>query len=404
MARDFAEGEVRPFAARWDQSGDLDEEIFGKLGELGFLGMRVPERYGGLELDLGTYLLALEELAWGDASLALTVAIHSGPVTTLLLQHGSEEQKQTFLPALASGSLLGAFALSEPDSGSDAASIQTHATPTDGGGWSLNGTKRWVTNGDRAGLVVAFASTRGAEGGKGGADEAGDEVGAGSERRLGAFLLEPGSAGYAVAGRETTMGLRASQTVSVELTDVAVASDRVLGDPARGLGYALEALDVGRLGIGAQSVGIAQAAFEHATTYATERHQFGQAIAEFGAIQFKLADMASRIAASRSLLHTAAGQMEADGHRAGTGAGTGAGRGTESVSVMAAMAKLTASESAMWVADEAVQIFGGYGYMRDYPVEQLMRDAKGAEIYEGTSEIMRLVVAREILKEARNGS
>ena len=382
LAREFAEGEIRPHAARWDKERDLDSEIFDKLAELGFMGMRVPERYGGLDLDLGTYLLALEELAWGDASLALAVAIHNGPVTTLLLEHGSDEQKETYLPALASGSLLGAFALSEPTSGSDAASIQTRATPTDTGTWSLSGTKRWVTNGDRAGLVIAFASTGGEE-----ADE--------TERSLGAFLLERNNEGYSVGEREITMGLRASQTVSVELEGVQVASDRVLGDPTQGLRYALEALNVGRLGVAAQSVGVAQEAFEHATQYALGRHQFGQAIAQFGAIQFKLADMTTRIAASRSLLHTAAARMEAEDD--------GALRGADSIPALAAMAKLTASESAMWIADEAVQIFGGYGYMRDYPVEKLMRDAKGTEIYEGTSEIMRVVIAREILKEARNG-
>lgn len=380
LAREFSEGEIRPHAAHWDEERTLDPEIFEKLGELGFMGMRVPERYGGLDLDLGTYLLAMEELAWGDASVALAVAIHSGPVTTLLLRHGSEEQKATYLPALAAGSLLGAFALSELSSGSDVASIQTRAVAVAGGNWTLNGAKRWVTNGDRAGLVIVFAST--------------DEEGvAETQGSLGAFLVERGSDGYTVGGRETTMGLCASQTVSVGLNNVEVAAERVLGDPARGFRYALEALNVGRLGIAAQSVGIAQAAFEHATEYALGRHQFGQAIAEFGAIQFKLADMATRIAASRALIHAATALMETEG--------SGATRGTETIPAQAAMAKLTASESAMWVTDEAVQIFGGYGYMRDYPVERLMRDAKGTEIYEGTSEIMRLVVAREILKDAR---
>ena len=393
LARAFAEGEIRPHAARWDEERGLDPEIFGKLGELGFLGMRVPERYGGLELDLGTYLLALEELAWGDASLALAVAIHNGPVTTLLLQYGSDEQKEAYLPDLASGSLLGAFALSEPSAGSDAASIQTRAASRDDGSWSLSGTKRWVTNGDRAGLVIVFAATEREVAGE--AENAAENAAQG-ESSMGAFLVERDSEGYSVTGRETTMGLRASQTVSVELEDVQVAPDRVLGDPTQGFRYALEALNVGRLGVAAQSVGIAQEAFEHATDYALERHQFGQAIADFGAIQFKLADMASRIAASRSLLHTAAASLEAEG-------GCDA-RGTDAIPAVAAMAKLTASESAMWVTDEAVQIFGGYGYMRDYPVEKLMRDAKGTEIYEGTSEIMRLVVAREILKEARSGS
>ncbi len=375
LAREFAEAEIRPHTARWDAERGLDDEIFGKLAELGFLGMRVPERYGGLELDLTTYLLAIEELAWGDASVALSVAIHNGPVTTLLLDHGSEEQKEAFLPALASGETLGAFALSEPTVDSDAASVATRAVRGNGC-WSINGTKRWVTNGARAGLVVVFAST--------GEDE---------ERALGAFLVEPGSVGYTVTGRETTMGLRASEIVSLELEGLTVPLDRVLRDPKRGLSYALDALNVGRAGIAAQSVGIAQAAFEHATSYALERRQFGQAIADFGAIQFKLADMANRIAASRALVHTAAARMQSQGGSAAKGA--------EAIPALAAMAKLNASESAMWVADEAVQIFGGYGYMRDYPVEKLMRDAKGTEIYEGTSEIMRVVVAREILKAAR---
>ena len=389
LAREFAEGEIRPHAARWDQDRCLDGEIFDKLGELGFMGMRVPERYGGLELDLGTYLLALEELAWGDASLALAVAIHNGPVITLLLQNGSDEQKEAYLPALASGTLLGAFALSEPSAGSDAASIQTRAVCGDDGSWRLTGTKRWVTNGDRAGLVFVFAATAG----QGAAEPPIDADGAGC---LGAFVVERGAEGYSVTGVETTMGLRASETVSVGLEEVRVAADRVLGDPTQGLRYALEALDVGRLGVAAQSIGIAQDAFEHATRYALERHQFGQAIADFGAIQFKLADMASRIVASRSLLHAAAGGLEADEG--------GAAGGADAIPALAAMAKLVASESAMWVTDEAVQIFGGYGYMRDYPVEKLMRDAKGTEIYEGTSEIMRLVIAREILKDARSGS
>lgn len=378
LAREFAEGEIRPHAARWDAERDLDPNIFAKLAELGFLGMRVPEQYGGLDLDLGTYLLVIEELAWGDASLALAVAIHNGPVTSLILEHGTDEQKNAHLPVLASGSVLGAFALSETMAGSDPASIQTRAVRTAGGDWTLDGSKRWVTNGDRAGLVIVFAAT----------EREGAEKGA-----LGAFLVDRSSEGYVVGGRETTMGLCASQTVSVTLDDVKVAAESVLGDATRGLRHALDALNVGRLGVAAQALGIARAAFEHATGYALERKQFGQAIADFGAIQFKLADMATRIEASRSLIHTAAARMEVGG--------AGAGGNTPSVPSLAAMAKLTASESAMWITDEAVQIFGGYGYMRDYPVERLMRDAKGTEIYEGTSEIMRLVVARDVVGTAR---
>ena len=373
VAREFAEGELRPHTSRWDRDRALDDDIFGKLAELGFLGMRVPERYGGLELDMSTCLLVLEELAWGDASVALSVAIHIGPVTGLLLEHGSEQQKETLLPSLASGETLGAFALSETPSGSDARSVETTAV-VEGEGWRIDGSKRWVTNGARAGLVFVFATTS--------EDE---------DRRLGTFMISPQSAGYSVTASETTMGLRASETVSVELDGVKVPADGVLGDPASGLDYALRALDGARLGIAAQSVGIAQGALDHAIAYALERHQFGQAIADFGAIQFKLADMASRIGASRALLHAAA-------DCAAGGASTG---GASSASAMAAMAKLTASEGAMWVADEAVQIFGGYGFMRDYPVEQVMRDAKGTEIYGGANEIMRVVVSREILRKAR---
>ncbi len=384
LAREFAAKEIRPHSSHWDEKRDLDSDIFVKIGELGFMGMCIPERYGGLDLDIETYLMVLEELAWGDASLALSVAIHNGPVATLLLNYGSEEQKDKYLPSLASGSVIGAFALSEVSAGSDPASIQTQAISRDDGNWILNGTKRWVTNGDRAGLIMVFAVTDGETNGNTYKSQGGKSVGV--------FLVERDSKGYCVTGRDVTMGLRASQTVSLDLQDIKLTPDCVLGDPNRGLHYAFQALNVGRLGVAAQSVGIAQEAFEHATQYALERHQFGQAIADFGAIQFKLADMASRIASSRSLIRTAAYTMESDSN--------GIDRSAYTVPAMSAMAKLTASENAVWVTDEAVQIFGGYGYMRDYPVEKLMRDAKGTEIYEGTNEIMRVVVAREILKHA----
>lgn len=374
LAPEFAEGEIRPHTSRWDREKDLDDEIFGKLGEMGFLGMRVPEEYGGLGLEFSTYLLALQELAWGDASVALSVAIHNGPVTTLLLEHGSDEQKGTFLPALASGSTLGALALSEPGSEGHADRLTMAATRSDGT-WRLDGTKRWVTNGDRAGLVVVLAST--------------EHLG---ESSAGAFLVPRESPGYSVVGREATMGLRASQTVSVELDGVEIGRDRVLGDPTEGFEYALEALLVSRVGIAAQAVGIAQSAFEHATDYALERHQFGQAIADFGAIQDKLAGMASRIAGARLLTHAAGAGLE----------GCSPSTGVTSALAITAIAKLTAADCATWVTDEAVQVFGGYGYMRDYPVEQLMRDAKGMEIYEGTSEVLRSVIASEVLKEARD--
>lgn len=372
LARAFAEAELRPKTAEWDGRRDLDDDVFDKLAESGFLGMLIPEEYGGLDFDLSTYLLVLEEIAWGDAAVALSVAIHNGPVAGLIVRHGTEEQKTEWLPRLASGQILGAFALSEPDAGSDASSITSTAT-TDGEGWVLRGEKRWVTNGARAGVVAVFARS--------------------GEDGIGLFLVDPASDGYVVGRRETTLGMRASQTVSVTLADVRVGAEALVGDADAGIRYALEALDLGRIGIAAQATGVGRAALEHATTYALEREQFGRPIARFGALQAKLADAAQRIAGGRSLAHEAAEAWEAA--RKGTPR-----TGLDGVTARAAMAKLAASEAASFAADEAIQIYGGYGYMRHYPVEKLLRDAKGAEIYEGTNEIMRRVIAGEILRDA----
>jgi len=375
LARDFAQGELRPHAAGWDEARALDDDVFTKLAELGFLGMRVPEAYGGLDFDTPTYLGVLEELAWGDASVALALAIHNGPVCEMVIRHGTEAQKRSWLPRLARGEALGAFALSEPDAGSDAGALATEAVPH-GDGWALSGVKRWVTNGARAGLVVVLART-----GEG----------------VTAFLVGPDQPGYTVAAQEHTLGLRGSQTVTVALDHVVVAATHVLGEVGQGFRYALEALDVGRIGIAAQAVGIARAAMEHATRYALERHQFGQALADFGATQAKLAEMHRRILGARALALAAGAALDA------TTAGELPRSGPDGVTARAAVAKLAASEAATWIADEAVQIFGGYGYMRDYPVEKLLRDAKGTEIYEGTNEVLRQVIAREILRAAREG-
>jgi len=375
LARDFADGELRPHAARWDGARALDREVFEKLAELGFLGMLVPEPYGGLGFDVPTYLLVLEELARGDAAVALSTAIHCGPVTGMILRRGTPAQRERWLGRLASGEALGAFALSEPDAGSDPGALTCRAE-AGGNGWSLHGVKRWVTNGARAGVVVVFART--ASG-------------------VSAFLVEPHAYGYRVLGSEKTLGLRASETVTVELDGVAVGPEALLGGEGDGLGVALEALDLGRAGIAAQAVGIARAAMEHAVGYALERHQFGHALAEFGATQAKLAEMHHRIAAARALTHHAGDALQASAN------GGHPRTGPDGVTARAATAKLAASEAATWVADEAVQIFGGYGYMRDYPVERLLRDAKGTEIYEGTNEIMRHVIAREVLRAAQHG-
>jgi acyl-CoA dehydrogenase len=374
LAHAFAESELRPSTAAWDERRELDEEVFVKLAESGFLGMLIPEDHGGLGFDLLTYLTVLEELAWGDAAVALAVAIHNGPVVELIRRHGSDGQRAEWLPRLAAGETLGAFALSEPDTGSDASSVTTTAT-RDGEGWRLEGEKRWVTNGARAGVVALFART--------------------SDDALGLFLVRPDAEGYVVGEREKTLGLRASQTVGVRLDGVRVGPDALVGDPAAGLRYALEALDLGRIGIAIQAVGVGRAALEHAARYALERQQFGTPIARFGALQAKMADAAQRLSAGRALAFEAARAWEA---------ANGVRTGLEGVTARAAMAKLAASEAASFAADEAIQIYGGYGYMRHYPVEKLLRDAKGSEIYEGTNEIMRRVIAGEILRDAGDES
>lgn len=371
LARAFAERELRPRSAGWDRARALDDGVFAQLAELGFLGMSVPEAHGGLGLDPLTYLLVLEELAWGDAAVALAVAAHNGLVAATIARHGTEEQKRALLPKLASGETLGTFALSEPQAGGDVAAVAIAAT-RDTGGWRLSGAERWVANGLRAGLAIVFART--------------------GPAALGAFLVELPRRGWTPGRPEVTMGLSAAEMVAVDLDGVAVPDARVLGDPAAGFGVAAEALDRGRLGVAAQAVGIARAAQEHALAYARAREQFGQPIARFGAVQEKLAEMARRTTAARALTHAAAAR-----HAPGA-----APHGEDGVTAWSAMAKLTASEAAVWVADEAVQVFGGYGYMRDYPVEKLMRDAKGTEIHQGTSEILRAVIARELLDGTSN--
>ncbi len=373
LARDFAAGEIAPRAAAWDRNRAFDRDVLDKLAELGFLGMLVPSEYGGLGLDVPTYLVALEEIARGDASLALTMAIQNGPVPHVLLAHGTEAQKSEWLPTLASGKKIAGFALSEAGAGSDPSGMTTTAR-RHADGWTISGVKRWVTNGSLADVAVVFALT--------GTEGPGIPVGA--------FLVDTAADGYRVGRREATMGLRASETVSIELDHVQVNGDRLVGGESRGLSHALGALDLGRLGIGAQAVGIARAAMEHATAYARQRQQFGRPIAEFGAIRSKLAVMATEIAAARALVFEGALAWESRSALADGG---------PPVPARSAMAKLFASETAARVTEDAVRIFGGYGFMREFPVERLMRDAKGTEIYEGTSEILRLVIGRSMTAE-----
>jgi acyl-CoA dehydrogenase len=380
LAREFAAGEIRPHVERWDAERELPGEIFDKLAELGFMGMRIPSRHGGLELDAVAYLLALESLAWGDPAVALPVAIHNGPVTRALAGFGTAEQQARWLPPMAAGEVHGAFALSEAEAGSDPSGLRLEARAA-GDRWRLDGAKRWVTHGNRAGLLLVFART--------------GEEGSGKDG-ISAFLVPRDTEGIETASRERTLGLAASETVTLRFDGATVPGEALLGGEGRGWEIAMDALVVGRAGIAAQALGIAQAAYEHALRYASEREQFGTPLDRLGAIQEKLAGMAVRIAQARALTLDVA--------RALDGGGGGAPRLPSSARAGAAMAKVAASEAAMWVADEAVQIFGGYGYMRDYPVEKLMRDAKGTEIYEGANEVLRMVVALDAAREAGGGA
>ena len=366
LARDFARTEIAPHSDKWDRDAMMDPSILEKLATLGFLGMMVPEQYDGLGLDTVTYLVALEEIAAVDASVAVAMSVHNSLPTQMILRYGSDAQRQRFLPAMARGEMLGAFALSEPEAGSDAAAMTTQAV-RDGTDWILDGTKAWVTSGDQAGLILAMART----------DRPGERRGA---RGISAFIVTPDLQGFRVGKKENKLGLRASPTVQVTFDRMRVPADRLLGQEGKGFVYAMQSLDHGRLGVAAQAVGIARAALEYSVHYAAERRQFGHPIKEFEAIQFKLANMATRVTAARALLYSAASAKD---------------RG-EPITQFSSMSKLFASETAMWVTTEAIQIFGGYGYMKEYPVERLFRDAKVTEIYEGTSEIQRIVIARQL--------
>ncbi|MGQ0649725.1 MAG: acyl-CoA dehydrogenase [Gemmatimonadaceae bacterium] len=365
-AREFARAEIAPHSDRWDREASFDRSVVAKLGELGFLGMMIPEAYDGLGLDTCTYLVALEEIAAVDASVAVLMSVHNSLPTQMILRYGTEAQKQKYLTKMARGEWLGAFALSEPDAGSDAASLTSQAV-RDGDHYLLNGVKAWVSHGSMADVILCMARTDSPEHRRG-------------ARGISTFILSPDMPGLSVGKKEDKMGLRADPTVQLALRDLRVPRECLLGEEGMGFVYAMQSLESGRLGITAQAIGIARSALEHSVAYAGERKQFGKPIKEFQAIQFKLADMATRVTASRSLLYAAAAAKD---------------RG-EPVTQFASMAKLMATETAMWVTTQAIQIFGGYGYVKDYPVERLFRDAKVTEIYEGTSEIQRIVIAREL--------
>jgi alkylation response protein AidB-like acyl-CoA dehydrogenase len=372
LAKQFAREEIAPFANKWDREACFPVEVGHRMGEMGFLGMLIPEQYDGLGLDTLSYLLALEEIAVADASAAVLMSVHNSLPTQMLLNFGSEEQRQRYLRPMARGEKIGAFALSEPDAGSDASSLRCQAV-RDGDDWLLTGTKSWVTSGTFADVIMVMARTDTPDARRG-------------SKGISAFIVTPDLPGFHVGKKEDKMGLRASPTVQLNFDGLRVPGANLLGDEGQGFVYAMRSLDNGRMGIAAQAIGIARAALEASLDYAAERRQFGQAIRDFEAIQFKLADMGSRIAAARALLHATAAAKD---------------RG-ESTTLYGSMSKLLASETAMFVATQAVQIFGGYGYVTDYPVEKYFRDAKITEIYEGTSEVQRIVISRELYNERAN--
>src|SRR5215218_4150917 len=362
--REFAEREIAPVAAEHDENETFPTANVKKMGELGLMGLTVPEELGGAGAGPVEYALAMEEIARADAAHSVILSVNNSLVCEPIVKYGTDEQKKDFLRRLSSGDMLGSFCLSEPQSGSDARHMQTKAV-RDGDYYVLNGTKNWISNGGEAGLYVVFASLEG------------------EEDRSAAFLVEYWRFGIRCGPKEKKLGIRASATTQVFLQDCRVPVGSRLGEEGDGFKIAMASLDAGRIGIAAQALGIAQAAFDAAVAYAKEREAFGHPISEFQGIQWMLADMKVRIEQARLLTYQAA-VLEA----------RGLPFATES-----SMAKLSASETAMWVTTKAIQIHGGYGYSREYPVQRYFRDAKITEIYEGTSEIQRLVIARQILRD-----
>jgi alkylation response protein AidB-like acyl-CoA dehydrogenase len=363
LARDFARQEIEPYAADWDREHHFPRELFTRLAEIGLMGTCVPEEYGGAGADFLSYILVLEELSRADAGVGVTVAVHTSAATLPLLAFGSDEQRSRFVPPLARGEHLGAFALTEAESGSDAGSLRARAEP-DGDGWRITGAKQWITNGRHAGAFLFFART---------------EPETPGAKGVSAFVLD--AEHVRITRDEEKLGLNSSVTNDIVVEGVHVDRDRLLHEEGKGFRVAMSTLDGGRIGIAAQALGIAQAAYDVAREYAKERHAFGQPIAHFQAIQHKLADMSMEIDAARLLVYRAAWLKE---------------RG-EPHTEAGAKAKLFASEMARRQSSEAIQILGGYGYTKEFPVERYYRDAKITEIYEGTSEIQRLVIARSIL-------
>jgi alkylation response protein AidB-like acyl-CoA dehydrogenase len=363
--REFAAAELRPNAARWDREGKFPQEIVPKLGAIGLLGLVVPEEYGGSALDMVSAMLAIEAVSWGDASTGLTVASHNSLCIGHILSFAGETQKRRYLPGLARGEVLGAWCLTEPSAGSDASAIQTRAVKR-GGAWILNGTKVFVTQGSIAGVYVVLAVT----------DPDAER------RRISAFVVERGAPGLRTGKKEDKLGLRASDTSEVVLEDCEVSDDALIGEEGQGYGQAMAVLERGRIGIGAMAVGIGRAALDAAITYGTQRQAFGKPLTGLQAIQFMVADTAMELDAAELLVLRAAQLVDL-------------GRPFRRE---ASMAKLYASEAAARATNKALQIHGGYGFIKDYPVERYYRDVKLTEIGEGTSEIQRIIIAKSLLE------
>ena len=365
--REFAESEIAPHVMEWDEAQHFPIELKPKLAALGLMGVLFPEEYGGSGLGYVEYATVIEELSRVDGSVGISVAAHTSLCSNHIYQFGTEKQKQKYLTPLAAGEHLGAWGLTEPGSGSDASSTRTTAERKDGG-WMINGSKNFITHAIHADTCVAFASTDRTKLSKG----------------ITGFIFEKGTKGFSPSKKENKLGLRASETASVVFEDCFVSDENRLGEEGQGFRNAMELLDGGRISIAALAVGIAQGAFESAVRYSGERQQFGKPIREFQAIQFKLADMATQIDAARLLMYRAA-SLKDQGQR---------------TTKASSMAKLFASEIGVRVCEEAIQIHGGYGYTKDYPAEKYWRDSKLCTIGEGTSEIQRMIIAREILKSS----
>jgi len=362
MVQDFAQKEIAPFIEKMEQ-GEFPRDILKKMGELGLMGIPIPAKYGGSEMDFASYIIAIHELSKISATVGVILSVHTSVGTNPILYFGTEEQKQKYVPKLAAGEYLGAFCLTEPGAGSDAGGLKSRAV-LNGDHYTINGSKVFITNGGEADIYIVFASTNPAKGTKG----------------ISAFIVEKGTPGLIIGKDEHKMGLYGSRTVQITFENMKIPKENLLGEEGQGFKIAMGNLDVGRIGIAAQALGIAEAAFEAAVAYAKERQQFGRSIATQQGIGFKLADMATAIEAAKLLIYRAA-DLRAQGLNCGR---------------EASMAKLFASKTAVEVTTEAIQVFGGYGYTKDYPVERFFRDAKVTEIYEGTSEIQRIVISKQL--------